>query len=74
MTSGSSIQAVFRTAPPQTGQVSMSIPQSRLSHCANVIAMRQIQTSAIGERSSSARLWPRLCENALFVILVAYHG
>ena len=64
MTSGSSMHAMILIAPPQAGQVSMLMPQSRLSRGANVIAVRRIQTSAFGkrqsgeERSPSARLWP----------------
>ena len=39
ITSGSSMQAMIRSAPPQAGQVSMSMPKTRFSRCAHVIAM-----------------------------------
>ena len=41
ITTGSSIQAMMRIAPPQAGQVSMSIPNTRLRRCAQVIAARR---------------------------------
>ena len=41
ITAGSSIQAMIRSAPPQAGQVSMSMPKTRLSRCAQVIAARR---------------------------------
>ena len=41
MTSGSSIKAMIRTAPPQARQVSMSIPNTRFRHCAHVTDARR---------------------------------
>ncbi len=37
MTSVSSMHAMIRIAPPQAGQVSMSIPNTRLRRCAQVM-------------------------------------
>jgi len=34
--------ARFRTAPPQAGQVSMSIPKTRFRRCAHVMEARRI--------------------------------
>ena len=39
ITAGFSIQAMIRSAPPQADQVSMSMPNMRLSRCAHVFAM-----------------------------------
>jgi len=50
MTSGSSMHAMIRIAPPQAGQVSMSIPKTRLRRCAQVIAARR----SAGVRSSGS--------------------
>ena len=50
MTSGSSMHAMIRIAPPQAGQVSMSIPKTRLRRCAQVIAARRSD----GVRSSGS--------------------
>jgi hypothetical protein len=64
MTSGSSMQAMIRTAPPQAGQISISMPNTYLKRCVRVIATRGIRTSAFGEChsadswSSCARSWP----------------
>ena len=41
ITAGSSMQAMIRSAPPQAGQVSMSMPKTRFSRCAQVIAARR---------------------------------
>jgi len=41
ITAGSWIQAMIRSAPPQAGQVSMSMPKTRFSRCAQVIAARR---------------------------------
>ena len=41
MTAGSSMHALMRSAPPQAAQVSMSIPNTRLRRCAQVIAVRR---------------------------------
>ena len=35
------MQAVIRSAPPQTGQVSMSMPETRLTRCDQVIEYRR---------------------------------
>jgi len=48
MTSGSSMQAMIRTAPPQAAQVSMSMPNTRLRRCAQVIAARRSAGSGEG--------------------------
>jgi hypothetical protein len=40
---------MIRTAPPQAGQVSMSIPKPPLTRCAQVIAAWSIRASAIGD-------------------------
>jgi hypothetical protein len=50
MTSGSSMQAMIRTAPPQAAQVWMSMPNTRLRRCAQVIAARR---STVGSSSRS---------------------
>ena len=39
ITAGSSMQAMIRSAPPQAGQVSMSMPKTRFSRCAQVIGV-----------------------------------
>jgi hypothetical protein len=55
---------MIRTAPPQAGQVSMSMPKTRFRRCAQVVAARRIRTSPIGEcqnaecSGSTARNWP----------------
>ena len=41
MTSASSMHAMIRTAPPQAGQVWISIPKTRFRRCAQVIAARR---------------------------------
>ena len=41
ITAASSMQAMIRTAPPQVGQVSMSMSNTRLRHCAQVIEARR---------------------------------
>ena len=41
ITAGSLMQAMIRTTPPQAGQVSMSMPNTRFSRCAQVIADRR---------------------------------
>jgi hypothetical protein len=38
ITTGSSMHTMICTAPPQTGQVSMSMPNTRFSRCAQVFA------------------------------------
>lgn len=69
MTSGSSMPAMIRIAPPQAGQVPMSIPNTRLRRCAQVIVARVIGTSVIGEFlcgewcDPAVRLWPILLKN-----------
>ena len=49
MTSGSSIYAMIRTAPPHCGQVSISIPKVRFRRCAQVIEARRL--AAVGSSS-----------------------
>lgn len=63
-TTGFAVTAgAIRTAPPLAGQVSMSIPNTRLRRCARGIATRVIPASAIGKSEpgepgcSSARFW-----------------
>ena len=59
ITSGSSLQAMTRTAPPQAGQVSMSIPTTRLRRCAQVIAAPP--AAAVGSAGSAVpACWPPL--------------
>jgi hypothetical protein len=41
MTSGSSMQATIRADPPQVGQISMSILNTRFRRCAQVIEARR---------------------------------
>ena len=41
ITSGSSMQAMIRTAPPQAAQVWMSMPNTLFRRCAHVIAARR---------------------------------
>ena len=50
MTSGSSMQAMILTGPPQAGQVSRSMPKTRLSRCAQLIEARR----SAGVRSSAS--------------------
>ena len=52
MMAGSSMHAMMRTAPPQAEQVSMSIPKTRLSRCAQVIAARR--SAGVGSSGSAA--------------------
>ena len=47
MTSGSSMQAMIRTAPPHAEQVSMLIPNTRLRRNAQLIVARVIRASAM---------------------------
>jgi hypothetical protein len=42
------LNAMTRTAPPQAGQVSISIPNTRFSPCAQILVVRVIGASAIG--------------------------
>lgn len=59
MTSGSSLQAMIRTVPPQAGQVSMSIPNTRFRRCAQVIAARR--SAGVGSsKSAVVACWPPL--------------
>ncbi len=51
MTTGSSIQAMILTAPPHLGQVSMSILKTRLSRCAQVIAMDGMYAGFAGAKT-----------------------
>ena len=52
MMSGSSMHWMIRIVPPQAGQVSMSIPQTRFTRCAQVIVARR----SAGVRSSGSAL------------------
>ena len=52
MTSGSSIHATIPTDPPQAGQVSISILNTRLRRCAQVIEARR--SAAVGSSASAA--------------------
>ena len=58
MTSGSSMQAMIRIAPPQAGQVSMSIPNTRLRRCAEVIAARR--SACVGSSGSAMKRAPQM--------------
>lgn len=51
MTSGSSIQAMIRTDPPQLGQVSISMPKTRSRRCALLVAARR--SPAVGSSGVS---------------------
>jgi len=51
MTSGSSMQAMTFMAPLQAGQVSISILNTRLSHCAHVIAMDGMYAGFAGAKT-----------------------
>ena len=51
MTAGSSMHAMIRTAPPQAGQVSISIPKTRFRRCAQVIAARR--SAGVGSSGSA---------------------
>jgi hypothetical protein len=49
---GSLMHAMIRTVTPLAGQVSMSIPNTRLSRSAQVITAWRIWTSAISKRQN----------------------
>ena len=51
ITAGSSMQAMIRSAPPQAGQVSMSMPKTRFSRCAHVIAMDGMYAGFAGAKT-----------------------
>ena len=51
ITAGSWIQAMIRSAPPQAGQVSMSMPKTRFSRCAQVIAMDGMYAGFAGAKT-----------------------
>jgi hypothetical protein len=59
ITAGSSMQAMTRSAPPQAGQISMSMPKTRLSRCAQVIAARRC-VGVLSCPSSEALGWAPL--------------
>ena len=59
MMAGSSMHAMIRTVPPQGEPVSMSIPKTRLSRCAQVIAARHL-TAVGSSRSAVVAGWPPL--------------
>ena len=50
ITTGSSMQARIRTAPPQAGQIAMSMPKTRLRRCAQVMATRR--SAGVGSSGS----------------------
>ncbi len=52
MISGASIHATIRTDPPQAEQISMSILNTRLRRCAQVIEARR--SAAVGSSASAA--------------------
>ena len=62
MTSGASMHAMIRTAPPQAGQVSMSILKTRLRRCADVVScgVSNRPLSASDYRLKTAALLPAL--------------
>jgi hypothetical protein len=45
------VDAVIRIAPPQAGQVSMSVPKTRFRRCAQVIAAQR--SAVVGSSRSS---------------------
>jgi len=51
ITSASWIQAMIRSAPPQAGQVSMSMPKTRFSRCAQVNAMEGMYAGFAGAKT-----------------------
>ena len=51
ITSGSWIQAMIRSAPPQAAQVSISMPKTRLRRCAQLIAARR--SAGVGSSGSA---------------------
>ncbi len=51
ITAGSWIQAMIRSAPPQAGQVSMSMPKTRFSRCAQVNAMEGMYAGFAGAKT-----------------------
>ena len=51
ITAGSWIQAMIRSAPPQAEQVSMSMPKTRLSRCAQVNAMEGMYAGFAGAKT-----------------------
>ena len=53
------MQAMIRTAPPHSRQVSMSIPKTRFRRCAQVIAARR----SLGVGSSC---WFCLCHRSVY--------
>jgi len=59
MASESSMQAMTLTAPPQAGQVSISILNTRFKRCAQVIEARR--SAAVGSSTVAAATdWPPL--------------
>jgi hypothetical protein len=51
ITAGSSMQAMIRSAPPQTAQVSISMPKTRLRRCAQVIDYRRLMGACFPQYS-----------------------
>jgi hypothetical protein len=49
------LNAMIRTAPPQAGQVSMSMPKTRFRRCAQVIAARRSAGVSIGTSETLMR-------------------
>ena len=59
MTSGSSIHAMMRTAPPHAGQISISIPNTRFSRCAHVI--EACPSAGVGASAGDSSSLPLPC-------------
>jgi len=51
LTAGSSMQAMIRSAPPQAGQVSMSISKTLLRRCAQVVDYRRLMGACFPQYS-----------------------
>jgi hypothetical protein len=54
ITTGSSTQAMIRSAPPQAGLVSMSMPKMRLNRCPQIIAMDDMYPGFAGAKNRSS--------------------
>jgi len=58
ITTGSAMQAIILTGPPQARQVSMSMPKTRLRRCAQLIEARRSASVCSSVPRSEGRLFP----------------